>query len=104
MKILRLLQRRWFSAEVAVLQKKQRLPGSSRLIGLVPFLDNAGLLRVGGRLQHANLKEDANHSILLSQQHALTKAIIREIHLQPLHGGAQLTLSILHQKYRDHTK
>lgn len=37
--------------------------------------------------------------MLLPRQHHLTNALIRGIHLKTLHGGAQLTLSILRQNY-----
>ena len=42
---------------------------------------------------------DVKHPLLLPQKHNITSAIIREIHLKTLDGGAQLTLSTFRQLY-----
>ena len=98
-KILRQLQLQDFGEEINTLQRKQPLPRRSLINGLAPFLDDDGLLRIGGRLRHADLHFDAKHPVLLPRHHLLTHALIREIHAKALHGGAQLTLSIFRQQY-----
>ena len=43
-----------FNTEINDIQNN-RLSKHSKLISLDPFIDNSGLLRVGGRLQHSDL-------------------------------------------------
>lgn len=42
---------------------------------------------------------NAKHQILLPQKNAITRLIIRLIHLQCLHGGPKLTEAVLRQNY-----
>ncbi|XP_063994322.1 uncharacterized protein LOC135171624 [Diachasmimorpha longicaudata] len=63
------------------------------------FIDDQGLWRVGGRLQHANILYDQKHPIILPQHNHVTDLIIREHHLSHLHSGTQTTLYALRQRY-----
>ncbi|XP_025191634.1 uncharacterized protein LOC112591908 [Melanaphis sacchari] len=47
------------------------------LAQLAPYVDQVGLIRVGGRLKHSTLDDNAKHSILLPQRCHLTELIIR---------------------------
>lgn len=73
--VIRLLQHQEFAEEYKCLQKGLPLPRHSRIAALNPYIDEAELIRVGGRLPH-----EAKHPILL-RKHALTKSLIRETHL-----------------------
>ncbi|XP_060845438.1 uncharacterized protein LOC132925023 [Rhopalosiphum padi] len=66
---------------------------------LAPFIDEKGIIRVGGRLKRALLDEDAKHPILLPQKTHLTELIIRHYHHVSLHGGSRLVLAMIHQKF-----
>ena len=57
------------------------------------------LLRVGGRLSHSLLEEDAKHPVILPAGCHFTKLIIRDAHQSTLHGGVQLTLATLRRQY-----
>ena len=57
------------------------------------------LLRVGGRLAHFLLEEDAKHPLILSANCHLTSLIIQDAHQRTLHGGIQLTLATLRRQY-----
>lgn len=70
-----------------------------RLINLNRFLDDNGLLRVGGCLRKSNLTSQQKHPILIPSRHRLTDQIIREIHETHYHTGIQTTLYILRQKF-----
>ena len=48
--LLKLVQNQAFCKEIEVLKKKGNVPRTSRIYGLDPYVDNDGLLRVGGRL------------------------------------------------------
>ena len=51
------------------------------------------LLRVGGRLSHSLLEEDAKHPLILPTDCHLTTLLIRDAHHRSLHGGVQLRKS-----------
>ncbi|XP_018375979.1 PREDICTED: uncharacterized protein LOC108769463, partial [Trachymyrmex cornetzi] len=96
---IRQIQKGHFHHDIKILERGGSLPKSSPLIRLTPFIDELGLLRVGGRLQHANLNADAKHPFLLPKQSPLTRLIIADAHLQTLHGGTQITLAHTRQQY-----
>ena len=57
------------------------------------------LLRVGGRLSHSLLEEDAKHPLILPADCHFTTLIIRDAHQRTHHGGIQLTLATLRRQY-----
>ncbi|XP_066585916.1 uncharacterized protein [Prorops nasuta] len=65
---------------------------SKKFASLSPFLDDNGIIRVGGRLHKANLSFAQKHPTLMPKHH-LTNCIIREIHQRLLHTGVQATLA-----------
>ncbi|XP_065090848.1 uncharacterized protein LOC135711822 [Ochlerotatus camptorhynchus] len=69
-----------------------------KLGGLNPvFVD--GLLRVGGRLQHSNLRAETKNPIILPNRHPLTKQLIRTIHIEHLHLGQNGLIAAMRQRY-----
>ena len=64
-----------------------------------PFLDEADVIRVGGRLQASNMSFAQKHQILLPSRHRLTDSIIREMHERHHHPGTLTTLHLVHQKF-----
>lgn len=96
--VIQQLQNHYFSSEIRLLQKEKSLPNSSRLSPLSPFLDQSGILRLGGRLQNSILPESQKHPIILESDF-VAKLLIRHFHLVCLHGGVQLTLNILRKEY-----
>lgn len=65
---------------------------------LNPFIDAHGILRMNGRVGNADLREQKT-AIILPPKHKLTELIIREAHKEVLHGGVQLTLRKLREKF-----
>ena len=63
------------------------------------YIDESGLLRCRGRLQHVNIPFSAKHPILLPEHHHLTSLIIRDCHHRVLHGGVKQTLSELRSRF-----
>lgn len=88
-----------FEDDIKLLQNKKCVQPNSQLKQLCPFLDQHGVLRVGGRLQNANLTENRKHQIILPHDDPLTTLIIRNKHLSLLHSGFQLTMSSIMQDY-----
>lgn len=68
-------------------------------ISLCPYTDSDGILRVGGRLQHADLPFHQRHPIILKGNHHFTKLLIADAHLRTFHGGLQQTTAYLRNRY-----
>ncbi|XP_076289812.1 uncharacterized protein LOC143213643 [Lasioglossum baleicum] len=96
--LLRLEQSASFSEDIANLRRNQPVAAKSRFAKLCPFLDEDGVLRVGGRLQAANLAYDRMHPAILPDESPLAKLWVDAAHKQCLHGGTQLTLATLRQE------
>jgi len=97
--LLAIAQREKFSEEIQQLSHGRKLSPKSKLLPLHPFLDTNGLLRVGGRLQKAQLDYSQRHPIILPKGHHLTHLIIMEEHLKNLHAGVQSLLAIIRTRY-----
>lgn len=97
--LCRRAQARRFSDEVRVLSNGQQISSRSRILSLSPFLDEQGILRVGGRLRNSSLAYSSKHQILLPANHFLTQLIIRNIHEKNLHSGAQATLAFVRHEF-----
>ncbi|XP_043482132.1 uncharacterized protein LOC122511132 [Leptopilina heterotoma] len=93
------VQSHHFSQEIADLHGRNRVSSSSCLVSLSPFLDNNGLLRLGGRLKHADLDFNERCPIIMPFDSPLTSLIVLNGHHFMLHGGTQLTLSYLRRTY-----
>lgn len=96
---IRQCQRKWFEEEIEAIEKLKKLKRNSKLLSLNPFLDDKQILRVGGRLENANLSENKKHQILIPKEGNLAKLLIDNVHKSTLHGGPQLMLSVLFTKY-----
>lgn len=95
-RLFKLIQQDAFSDDILALQNGKTC--SSRLQRLTPFLDEDGLLRVGGRLEHTELSQDVRHPFILPKKHSVVNLLIDYTHVQNLHAGIQLTLSLLAQQ------
>ncbi|XP_029170489.1 uncharacterized protein LOC114940134 [Nylanderia fulva] len=95
---LKTIQRDMFSSDLKALRQRQQLSPRSSIRSYDPFIDEQGLIRVGGRLQNSNFPYKTKHPILLTS-HPLIMLLIRDAHVRSLHAGYQLTLSILKQEY-----
>ena len=77
--------------------KKLKIP--AHIQKLHPFLDDKGILRVGGRLENALIKFEAKHPIVLPYRHHVTDLIISQHHQKTGHLGQEYVLSSLRQLY-----
>ncbi|CAG7817006.1 unnamed protein product, partial [Allacma fusca] len=77
---IKMVQQQVWVDEITSIAKGRRLSHSSKLLSLNPFLDDYGVLRVGGRIQRANLAGDQRHPMVLPRAHHLTTLVIREEH------------------------
>ncbi|XP_029172199.1 uncharacterized protein LOC114941382 [Nylanderia fulva] len=97
--VVRCVQRGSFPGEYRSLGEGRSIDGGSRILSLSPFMDECGVIRVGGRISRAALPPDAVHPMLLPKSHALTTLIIRGEHVRSLHAGLQATICAVRQRY-----
>lgn len=99
--LLQQAQKDSFPEEFKALTSERPLPSNSRLASLSPEYDKAsGLIRVGGRLRHANhIELDAIHPIVLDPQHNLTKLLIKDYDASLLHPGPERVFAELRRRY-----
>ena len=65
--------------------RNKKLKHTSSLFRLDPFLDEKGVLRVGGKLQKAALAYEVKHPIIIPKKSHLTELLIRHYHNQEQH-------------------
>lgn len=97
--IMKHVQANEFESDLENIKRKGHVRSNSSLANLHPFLDENGILRVGGRLAHSNISSSAKHPIILSNHSRLTDLLIHQAHITTLHGGPRLTLSYLRENY-----
>ncbi|XP_058840347.1 uncharacterized protein LOC131695825 [Topomyia yanbarensis] len=96
---VRLAQQESYEDEIKALARGDSVPVKSSISSLHPFLDSAGTLRVGGRLQHSLYTFDVKHPIILSKNHRFTKLLLEEIHVNNCHAGSTLMTATINQRY-----
>jgi hypothetical protein len=96
--ILKNVQHQAFSTEIKELEGGRQVSKKIRLISLNPFLDDSGLIRVGGRLRNSGAHSDVKHPIVLPKC-KITELIVQSEHISLLHAGPQATLASLRQRY-----
>ncbi|XP_043493640.1 uncharacterized protein LOC122518673 [Polistes fuscatus] len=94
---IRLIQEEAFPEIIKLIKSGKEVCASFSVLS--PFVDNLGILRVGGRLARSNLPYEQRHPALLPKDHTITNAIIREKHHQIGHGGTQATLNALRDRF-----
>lgn len=91
--LLKICQRKHFLKEITSLENNKPIPRDSKILNLNPFLDIAGLLRVGGRIRESNFNYQKRHPAILPEKDNFTKLILNTEHLRLLHCGSQQLLA-----------
>ncbi|XP_060524303.1 uncharacterized protein LOC132700786 [Cylas formicarius] len=97
LRIVKQVQAEAFYEDISNLSNKSVC--SKPLRKLAPFIDEQGLLRVGGRLTHSQLDYDQKHPVLLPNKHRLTDLIIEDFHKRYLHCGQQALRYFISQRF-----
>ncbi|XP_050521830.1 uncharacterized protein LOC126894684 [Daktulosphaira vitifoliae] len=93
-------QQEEFFTELCDLKNSKLVSSKSKLFRLKPFLDNDGIIRVGGRLKHAvSLSFFQKHPIVLPADSAFTKLLFLDEHEKSLHAGPQAMLANIRLRY-----
>ena len=81
------------------MQDNRSLPRNNRLITFRPFIDDEGLLRVGGRIEQGRLSHAKRHPILLPRDHKVVELLIIREHLRLLHAGPTAVSASLARRF-----
>lgn len=84
------LQRQAYQEEIKLPSKGAWRSSQSKLYQLDAFLDQDGILKVGGRLKNASLPTLQKHPVIIPNDHHITKIIISRNHEQARHQGEGL--------------
>ncbi|XP_043062864.1 uncharacterized protein LOC122319547 [Drosophila yakuba] len=98
-RLIRHVQQKSFAREYAQLENRRQLNAKSHLIRFSPFLDDYGVMRVGGRIEQSTLNYNAKHPILIPKDTQLAGLLVRYFHVSYLHTGVDATFSNLRQQY-----
>ena len=90
--LISMSQARSFAQDTQHLSKQQPISPSSRLRALNPFLDEAQLLRVGGRLSNSALSAAQRHPIILDSKDIMVTLMFNHMHVCLGHCGPSLLL------------
>ena len=74
--IINPIQNRYFQRDIASLEGRKQVPKSSSIAKLNPFIDEQGIMRVGGRLKNSELSEELKHPIILPKKERIVTRII----------------------------
>lgn len=97
-RIIFLQQQHSFGTVISAIRKGERLRKGHWMSYLCPYLDKDGILRVGGRLDRANIPKEQKHHILIPKSH-LARLIIRDTHFKNMHAPNALTDRIVKERY-----
>ena len=95
---LKEIQQETYEEELSQLQTADEVGRQCSLYSLNPIVDQ-GLLKVRGRLQEADLKQEEKHPIIIPPDHKYTQLLIIDHHQRACHGGVQQTLHSLRERF-----
>ncbi|XP_062538693.1 uncharacterized protein LOC134206968 [Armigeres subalbatus] len=91
--LVRCVQQKPFAVEIKALANHRLVPAHSPLKLLHPFLDQLGILRVGGRLKLAGESYCVRHPMILPSNHSFIRQVAIAYHKMALHSGPRMTLA-----------
>ena len=99
--LIRLAQSESFVEEIIILslsdsddrERRAAIKASSTLYRLNPYLDDNGLVRVGGRLGRSLDPDRIKHPVVVPKKHWMARLIIRHSHEKIAHQGRGATIN-----------
>ena len=83
--IITMCQARHFWKEIQAVNAGNRVPSTNSIHQLNPFLNEDGVLRVGGRLVKSHLSHELKHPVLVLKYFIILQSIIRSTIMKRLH-------------------
>jgi hypothetical protein len=96
--IIKTTQNHFYSEEMEQLLQGKPVPKNSPIKQLNPFLDENGLLRVGGRIENACVSYVEAHPVILPGKSHVALLITRSCHEQSPHQGRLITEGAIRTK------
>ena len=78
--LINLFQNKLFSGTISALLKGDNLEKGDKIMPFTPFLDDVGLLRVGGRLNKAPLTYSKKHPLVLHSRSKIARLLTEKAH------------------------
>jgi len=78
--IIKTVQREGYKEEFESLTRCNKVPKHSTLQRLDPFVDEQGLLRVGGRIHSADISDPEKHPLIIPPNHHVVELLIQHYH------------------------
>ncbi|XP_055046840.2 uncharacterized protein [Misgurnus anguillicaudatus] len=91
--IIKCLQGCVYRDELKRLKKSLSVLSHSELYPLDSFIDENGVLKVGGRLRHSDYPDSLKHPAIIPRNHFVTKMIIAHCHEKVKHQGKGFTVN-----------
>ncbi|XP_046480980.1 uncharacterized protein [Neodiprion pinetum] len=96
---IKAIQNQFYGGVIKTLQDGLNVPTSDPISRLTPFVDQQGILRIGGRLKFSNLSDKEKQPAILPRTSRFTDLVVEDAHKRALHGGTQLTLACTRERY-----
>ena len=91
--VIKSVQQRHFKEEIMALHNGNSLKSSSKIVKLDPFLDQDGILKVGGRIGKCDISDEVQHPILLPKSCKTVDLIMRWCHNKVAHACRGITIN-----------
>jgi hypothetical protein len=95
--IIKIIQDSAFKEELKSLETDKEIKKGSSLAKLDPFVDDDGIIRVGGRLHLSSISSNLKHPIILPQKSHASRLIAQHYHDQIGHQGRSMTMNKIRQ-------
>jgi len=96
--IVRYVQHKCFEKELKSLCNGKNVSKTSSIKGLSPFVDECGVIRVGGRLANSSFRRDFKNPYLIPHSHTIARVIAREFH-NLAHLGTEWVTSLIRRTF-----
>ena len=97
--VLKTIQAESYPEELACLKEGRDVSRRSPLWTLKPQMDEDGVLRVGGRLDWADVPDEVKHPVILPGEHELVRQMMVAEHERLQHGSVNTVLTSLRERF-----
>lgn len=92
-------QQKAYPKEIESIKAGDKIPKKSHIIQLLPIMDKNGILRIGGRIDKANIAYESRHQYIVPPRSRLSYLLLRFAHASTLHGGAQMMMQFTRKSF-----
>ncbi|CAI6364646.1 unnamed protein product [Macrosiphum euphorbiae] len=97
--LVQITQRNHFPHLFNLMSSSSSLIKPRSIAVLTPFIDESGIIRVGGRLRRSSAPDDFKYPMLIPKSSALASLLIQHYHVTYMHAGPQLVASLLSTQF-----